>query len=125
MPSDAQSSAPTAPRVIGRPFERGRSGNPGGRPRGIEARAREFTEEALQALVAALRNPKERVAAASVLLNYAWGKPRQVIEATAETSITVQHLLAAKAVALDMPMLDAPMAPTEPQVIDMTTIPTE
>jgi hypothetical protein len=91
----------------------GRSGNPAGRPRGIEARCREFTEEALQALVAALRNPKERVQAAQVLLSYAWGKPKQVIEANAENSITVRHLLAAKAVALELPMIDA-----KPELID-------
>ena len=29
----AQNSEPTAPKVIGRPFQKGKSGNPGGRPK--------------------------------------------------------------------------------------------
>jgi hypothetical protein len=77
------------------------SGNPSGRPRGIEARCREFTKDALQALVAALANPKERVQAASTLLAYGWGRPKQTIEADGQ-SIGLMHLLAAKAVSEEL-----------------------
>ena len=118
--------------VMARPgtFPPGRSGNPGGRPRGIEARCREFTEEALQALRAALRNPKERVAAASVLLSYGWGKPKQVIEANAETSVTMLHLLASQSIGAGLrseALLGVTATPTlaEPQVIDLSLPPTE
>lgn len=44
MTEAAQSSngsAPTAKRVIGRPFEPGKSGNPGGRPKGLASSIRE------------------------------------------------------------------------------------
>jgi hypothetical protein len=83
-------------------FPKGVSGNPGGRPRGIEARCCAFTEEALAALRAALSNPKERVAAATVLLSYGWGKPKQIIEANDTTSLTVMHLIAAREISTEM-----------------------
>jgi Family of unknown function (DUF5681) len=66
------------------PFPRGKSGNPGGRPKGdIELRraARERTAEALSTLVNIMRNPKAataaRVSAAEAILNRGWGKPVQ------------------------------------------------
>jgi hypothetical protein len=84
--------------VIGRPFVRGVSGNPGGRPKGIEAIAREHTPAAIAALVAALQNPRERVAAATVLLGYGWGKPVQAFASQDDAqSITFMHLVAARA----------------------------
>jgi hypothetical protein len=45
----------------------------------VEALARVHTPEAIRALVAALSNPRERVQAASVLLDRGWGKPTQRI----------------------------------------------
>lgn len=66
------------------PFKPGKSGNPGGRPKGdIELRraARERTGEALATLVNIMRNPKAataaRVSAAEAILNRGWGKPVQ------------------------------------------------
>jgi hypothetical protein len=101
--------------VSGKGFMPGASGNPGGRPRGIEARAREFTEEALQALRAALQNPRERVAAATVLLSYGWGRPKQVIEANDAASITIMHLTAARDISAEMhaalPMIEGAAEP--------------
>ena len=63
-------------------FQKGRSGNPGGRPRAvhdIQAVAREHTAAAMQALADicadAAAPPSARVSAASALLDRAWGKP--------------------------------------------------
>jgi hypothetical protein len=41
--------------------------------------AREHTPAAIAALVAALAEPRERVAAATALLDRGWGKPTQAI----------------------------------------------
>jgi hypothetical protein len=61
-------------------FHRGQSGNPHGRPsvaKSIQELARQHTGDAVKALVAALKNPRERVAAANVLLGYGYGRPVQ------------------------------------------------
>jgi hypothetical protein len=63
-------------------WKKGYCPNPGGRPtknRTIEELAREHTPAAIAALVAALKNPRERVPAAAELLNRAWGRPKQPI----------------------------------------------
>jgi hypothetical protein len=63
-------------------WQKGKCPNPGGRPkkdRTIEELAKEHTPAAIAALVAALKNPRERVPAATELLNRAWGKPKQPI----------------------------------------------
>ena len=65
-------------------FQKGRSGNPGGRPREIgEIRelARRHTPAAIAALQGVMSSPTApaaaRVAAAQALLDRAWGKPTQ------------------------------------------------
>jgi hypothetical protein len=75
----AHNSGTARPR--GRPFPKGVSGNPGGRPRelaDVKALAREHTTEAIATLVELMRTAKTdsaRAAAASELLSRAWGKP--------------------------------------------------
>lgn len=116
--------------ATGRGFMPGKSGNPSGRPRGIEARCREFTDDALRALLEALQNPKERVAAASVLLSYGWGRPKQIIEANEATSVTVMHLLAARESGdallrrLKTPLVDGDAVERETQqIVDLAALP--
>src|SRR5215510_12936646 len=71
--------------MIGRPFEKGQSGNPGGRPKAVEAvreLARQHSPEAIEALVKVMTEGKSeaaRVAAATALLDRGWGKPTQPI----------------------------------------------
>jgi hypothetical protein len=68
----------------GRPFQPGQSGNPGGRPKALaEVRdlAREHTPEAIETLVTMMRGggDRERIAAATALLDRAWGRPAQAL----------------------------------------------
>lgn len=80
-------------KVTGNLFKPGESGNPSGRPKGakrIAQLAREKTEEAMEALIAALAATKTvgwgenmsevvdhatRLAAANAILDRGWGKP--------------------------------------------------
>lgn len=58
-------------------FKPGQSGNPGGRPKGIAAKAREHTDNALTVLVDGMADPdpRVRVSAAKEVLDRGWGKP--------------------------------------------------
>lgn len=60
-----------------KPWAKGVSGNPGGRPKGIAAKAREHTDSALDVLTTALEDvdPRVRVTAAKEILDRGWGKP--------------------------------------------------
>ena len=65
--------------MIGRPFQRGSSGNPGGRPRAahsIQELARRHAPEAIKTLADIAKNgtPSARVSAAIALLDRAYGK---------------------------------------------------
>src|SRR5262249_23670060 len=90
-------------------FKPGQSGNPAGRPKkhrdfNVEALARQHTPEAIAALVAALEVPRERVAAAQVLLDRGWGRPRQSLDLGAEGDRVT-------AVQLNIVSLPVPQAP--------------
>ena len=65
-------------------WQKGQSGNPGGRPRAdvqVRELARAHTAAALKALVTALqsKNERTRVAAAEALLDRGWGRPGQAV----------------------------------------------
>jgi hypothetical protein len=62
--------------ITGKGWLPGQSGNPGGRPKGIAARAREHTDKAIEVLVDGMNSDDERVqiAAAKEILDRGYGK---------------------------------------------------
>ena len=67
-------------------FPMGRSGNPGGRPRGLVARIRQETDDGVEIvayMLSVLRNPeanhRDRMQAATWLTDRAWGRPAQQV----------------------------------------------
>jgi hypothetical protein len=71
------------------PWQKGQSGNPGGRVKAdpeLKAMAREYTQVAIGTAVAIMRNPEardsDRLKAAEILLDRGHGKPRQELEHT-------------------------------------------
>lgn len=83
--TDAPSRADIATR-----FQPGKSGNPSGRPaiiKDIQALARKHTAAAINALVAALDDPRQRVPAAVALLDRGYGKAPQSIDVNLHAAI--------------------------------------
>ena len=102
--SVSTNSAPMPQRRSGGSWKPGQSGNPSGKPRGdvnIAELARSHAPAALAALVAALQSPKERVSAATVILDRAFGRPKQTIDTTGDGTLTL-HLLAAQTIGREL-----------------------
>jgi hypothetical protein len=94
------------PRRGGNPaWKKGVSGNPKGRPKAaydVAEMCREWTPQAVAALGEALKDPKLKVAAATVLLDRGFGRPRQVIETPEGSSPILLHLAAAQIVSAEL-----------------------
>lgn len=73
------------------PFKPGQSGNPGGRPKGLAAKAREYTDRALEVIAEALQDPdpKVKLAAAKEVFDRGYGK---AVSMTADVSKRLDDL---------------------------------
>ena len=99
-------------------FEKGQSGNPGGRPREVaEVRelAQEHTPEAISTLVEIMKNKDSkdaaRVAAATALLDRGYGRPGQSVEVKGAVAFE-QLLICRTPKQIAAPVIDAGQTPT-------------
>jgi|SRR5271165_1995094 len=102
-------------KTLGRPFAKGVSGNPGGRPkelREIVELARSYAPEAIETLALIMANPEAPPAArvaANAILDRGFGKPTQPVEAEASggfslatlVNLSIQHQAEMKAKQVD------------------------
>jgi len=81
-------------------FEKGKSGNPGGRPKEneeIKRLAQEYCPEAIARLATLMhdKNSRTSVAACAEILNRGYGKPPQALEHSGSIGMTHEEALAA------------------------------
>lgn len=106
----SQNSARTARRLSGRPFAKGTSGNPGGRPKGLVAAIRAQTQDGVQLVTFMLKvfrgeepgaKLADRIAAASWLADRGFGRPVQAMAHAAADSDALIPLDMLRAVVAD------------------------
>jgi hypothetical protein len=105
-------------RTIGRPFAKGQSGNPGGRPRmpvELRERAQAYGVEALDTLRALMSDASQpgsvRVASASAILDRGYGRPTVSVDVRPKRSLadyTTDELLALAMIAEEDGTTDLP-----------------
>ena len=83
--SDTKAAENSTKTTRGRPFEKGRSGNPGGRPKTderVQKALRAATPKAAETLIELLdaNEPKIRIQAANSILDRVCGKPAQRLD---------------------------------------------
>src|SRR5215472_8306708 len=103
MSGNAHSSTASVGRAVGRPFAKGRSGNPAGRPRAtfdFTSAAKAHTPEVLAMFLRSLKsaNWRERHSAGVVLLDRAFGKPVQQLTGEDGQPVSFLHLFAVREV---------------------------
>lgn len=100
----------------GKPFVKGQSGNPGGRPKEnheLKELAQQYTRAAIEALAEALKDKQQRVAAAVALLDRGHGKPTQPV--TVDANRAIAEFIAGLAVGAAAPVPGA--LESEPEAV--------
>jgi hypothetical protein len=101
--------------VPGRPFAKGQSGNPGGRPRGVVRTIREQTRDGEELVTFMLRvfrgevadaHLRDRLEAATWLCDRGFGKPTQGVELAGKDGEPLLSLALVQAVVADAERAD-------------------